>query len=208
MVQRLAGKTDKKTRVKSGAQAHGQTLPGGGAPEGAGVRGAGSIPRGGDKALGPVCLHTLAHAQRNPPQVDVNTQAPRMLSVGNSGYRCCLLQMADDCPLNLASMTPILPPGPSVNTHITSQTRVSTCAAFSHLVVSDSLRQHGLQPARFLCPRGFSRQEYWSGLPCPPPGDLPNPWTEPRSSTLWQILYHLLLLLPSRFSRIRLYATP
>ena len=26
-----------------------------------------------------------------------------------------------------------------------------------------------------LCPWGFSRQEYWSGLPCPPPGDLPNP---------------------------------
>ena len=22
---------------------------------------------------------------------------------------------------------------------------------------------------------GFSRQEYWSGLPCPPPGDLSNP---------------------------------
>ena len=28
---------------------------------------------------------------------------------------------------------------------------------------------------------GFSRQEYWSGLPCPPPGDLPNPRTEPVS---------------------------
>ena len=28
---------------------------------------------------------------------------------------------------------------------------------------------------------GFSRQEYWSRLPCPPPGDLPNPGTEPRS---------------------------
>ena len=28
---------------------------------------------------------------------------------------------------------------------------------------------------------GFSRQEYWSGLPCPPPGDLPNPETEPTS---------------------------
>ena len=25
---------------------------------------------------------------------------------------------------------------------------------------------------------GFSRQEYWSGLPCPPPGDLPNPEIE------------------------------
>ena len=28
---------------------------------------------------------------------------------------------------------------------------------------------------------GFSRQEYWSGLPFPSPGDLPNPGTEPRS---------------------------
>ena len=31
---------------------------------------------------------------------------------------------------------------------------------------------------------GFSRQEYWSGLPCPPPGDLPNLGIEPRSPTL------------------------
>ena len=28
---------------------------------------------------------------------------------------------------------------------------------------------------------GFSRQEYWSGVPFPSPGDLPNPETEPRS---------------------------
>ena len=28
---------------------------------------------------------------------------------------------------------------------------------------------------------GFSRQEYWSGMPCPPPGDLSNPGTEPMS---------------------------
>ena len=26
---------------------------------------------------------------------------------------------------------------------------------------------------------GFSRQEYWSGLPCPPPGDLPDSGIEP-----------------------------
>ena len=31
---------------------------------------------------------------------------------------------------------------------------------------------------------GFSRQEYWSGLPCPPPGDLPDPEIKPRSPTL------------------------
>ena len=28
---------------------------------------------------------------------------------------------------------------------------------------------------------GFSRQEYWSGLPCPPEGDLPNPVIKPAS---------------------------
>ena len=28
---------------------------------------------------------------------------------------------------------------------------------------------------------GFSRQEYWSGLPCPPPGDLPDPGIKPSS---------------------------
>ena len=32
-------------------------------------------------------------------------------------------------------------------------------------------------------PRGFSRQENWSGLPCPPPGDLPNPGVKHASLT-------------------------
>ena len=31
---------------------------------------------------------------------------------------------------------------------------------------------------------GFSRQEYWSGLPFPPPGDLPNSGIKPRSCVL------------------------
>ena len=31
---------------------------------------------------------------------------------------------------------------------------------------------------------GFSRQEYWSEFPCPPPGDLPDPGVEPRSPPL------------------------
>ena len=30
----------------------------------------------------------------------------------------------------------------------------------------------------------FSRQEYWSGLPFPPPGDFPNPGIEPVSPAL------------------------
>ena len=34
---------------------------------------------------------------------------------------------------------------------------------------------------------GFSRQEYWSGFSCPPPGDLPNPGIKPRSLA-WQVV--------------------
>ena len=37
---------------------------------------------------------------------------------------------------------------------------------------------------RFLCPWGFAMQEYWTGLPCSPPGDLPNPEIEHRSPAL------------------------
>ena len=48
-------------------------------------------------------------------------------------------------------------------------------------VISDSLQPYGLQPARLLCPWGFSRQEYWSGLPCPPPGNLSDPGIKPTS---------------------------
>ena len=35
-----------------------------------------------------------------------------------------------------------------------------------------------------LLSMGFSRQEYWSGLPFPSPGDLPNPGMEPGSPAL------------------------
>ena len=40
---------------------------------------------------------------------------------------------------------------------------------------------------------GFSRQEYWTGLPFPSPGDFPDPWIEPESpespGTGKQIIY-------------------
>ena len=38
---------------------------------------------------------------------------------------------------------------------------------------------------------GFSRQEYWSGLPFPSPADLPNPGIEPGSPHCRQTLNHL-----------------
>ena len=75
---------------------------------------------------------------------------------------------------------------------------------------------------------GFSRQEYWRGLPCPSPGDLPSPGTEPRSPKLqadsWLSeppgeaprdththhfsYYSLCCAVCSDVSHIRLFATP
>ena len=68
--------------------------------------------------------------------------------------------------------------------YIHTYTHICVCVCVSCSVVSDSLRPHGLQPTRPLCPWGFSRQEYWSGQPCSLPGDLSNPGTEPRSPAL------------------------
>ena len=49
----------------------------------------------------------------------------------------------------------------------------------------------------------FSRQEYWSGLSCPPPGDLPDPGIESASPTLADSLdFSLLLLLPQPLSAL------
>ena len=57
------------------------------------------------------------------------------------------------------------------------------CAALSLSVVSDSATTWTVVQKAPLS-MGFSRQEYWSGFPCPPPGDLPNPGNKPRSPTL------------------------
>ena len=70
---------------------------------------------------------------------------------------------------------------------------------FSCSVVSNSLRPHKPQHARPPCPSHtagvypnpcplslcmeFFRQDYWSGLPCPPPGDVPDPGIKPVSLT-------------------------
>ena len=48
--------------------------------------------------------------------------------------------------------------------------------------MSDSSRpSYGQQLVKLLCPWDFSRQEYWNGLPLPPPGDLFNQRIEPTS---------------------------
>ena len=57
-----------------------------------------------------------------------------------------------------------------------------TCACmlslFSHVQLLATLWTVARQAPLSM---GFSRQEYWSGLPCPPLGDLPDPGIEPVS---------------------------
>ena len=57
---------------------------------------------------------------------------------------------------------------------------------FSHVQLSETLWTVAWQAPLSI---GFSRQEYWSGSPCPPPGDLPIQGSNPRQLSLlyWQV---------------------
>ena len=58
------------------------------------------------------------------------------------------------------------------------QTWVCLLSHFSHVQLFVTLWTVAYQAPKSM---GFSRQEYWSGLPHPPPGDLPDPGMEPIS---------------------------
>ena len=68
------------------------------------------------------------------------------------------------------------------------KTQVPCGAELARSVLSNSLQPHGLQPTRLLSSMGFFRQEYWSGLPFPPEGGLPDAVTE-RSPALAGIFF-------------------
>ena len=97
----------------------------------------------------------------------------------------------------------------------------STCAVlscFSHVWLFATLWTTAQEAPLSL---RFFRQKYWSGLPCPPAGDLPNPGIKPSSlmslalsgrffntSATWEAPKNsMLLLLLSRLSRVRLCTT-
>ena len=66
---------------------------------------------------------------------------------------------------------------------------VSDCKNCCHCCLATQLCLMTLQPRGLWAhqaplPIGFRRQEYWSGLPFPSPGDLPGPEMEPESPTL------------------------
>ena len=85
--------------------------------------------------------------------------------------------------------------------HLRLPGRLNTCSCLfsshlllllSHSVVSDSVTPWTVAHQAPLS-MGFSRQEPWSGLSFPSPGDLPNPGIEPSLLHCRQILYHVSL---------------
>ena len=98
-----------------------------------------------------------------------------------------IVQFLGTCPIDMKTYVHTKPCTQMLTAALFAVQKV--CAMLSH---STLLQPHGLQPARLLCPWGFSRQKYWSGLPGPPPGDLPNPGgSNPGLLHCRQILYHL-----------------
>ena len=81
--------------------------------------------------------------------------------------------------------------------HLQSELSVSQrpLLMFSHSVVSDSFVTPLIVAHHTSLSLGFSRQEYWSGLPFPSPGDLLNPAIKPECPLHWQadslLLSHL-----------------
>ena len=65
--------------------------------------------------------------------------------------------------------------------HLLTCTYACVLTCFSHVQLFAILWTVALQAPLSM---EFSRQEYWSGLPCPPPGDLPHPKTEPMTPAL------------------------
>ena len=64
---------------------------------------------------------------------------------------------------------------------ITIQHNICMLSCFSHVWLFVTLWTVAHQVPLSMI--GFSRPEYWSGLPCPPSGDLPDPGIEPVSLT-------------------------
>ena len=88
----------------------------------------------------------------------------------------------------LLSRTKTTSPVASADTRPTPTGDAALCAvAQSYLTLCDPSTVAHESPLSM----GFSRQEHWSGLPCPPPGDLPNPGIHPGLLHCRQILYHL-----------------
>ena len=79
---------------------------------------------------------------------------------------------------SVTSFRPQLRGLPNLSNHVLLHTLCCVLSCFSHVQLSATPWTAAHQAPLSM---GFSRQEYWSGLPCPPPGGLPDPGIESSS---------------------------
>ena len=127
------------------------------------------------------------------------------LCPGGDGALLCSLLRPTSCQTLLPTCSPLCTPhGPCFTFPFDSCFFQLVCVCTVTSVMSNSLRPYGLQPTRLVCPVGLSKQEYWSRLPCPPPGDLPDPGIKPThlispaleggffsTRATWEVLFQL-----------------
>ena len=79
----------------------------------------------------------------------------------------------------------------------------TTLNTYGHSLAAKSCLTFALWTVAHQAPLSieFSRQEYWSKLPFPPPGDLPDPGVEPSSLCLlhWPVDYYYFFFLGGFF---------
>ena len=117
-----------------------------------------------------------------------------MLTFTNKGHliiRLHVMPYLNTFPQTLFHYFILLSYNSSVLDNTPSLSILFCCSVPSHSVVSNSLQPHRLQPTKFLCSWGFSKQEYWSGLPCPPQGIFPAQGLNPGLPHCRQSLYNL-----------------
>jgi len=90
--------------------------------------------------------------------------------------------------------------------YLTYMQSVCVCVCVCALsVIPDSLQPHQLYPQAPLTIE-FSSQEYWSGLPFPSPGDLPDPGIKPTSLASPALAGNSLPLAPPRIHHVKCQA--
>ena len=80
--------------------------------------------------------------------------------------------------------------------------KVYKCSSLSHAQLFATPRTAAHQAPLSM---RFSRQEYWSGLPFPSPGDLPNPRIELQSPALQADFYQLSCIYGSKLKKKKKY---
>ena len=128
----------------------------------------------------------------DPVPCDHSNLRTQSLHSSPTGLLCCSLNMSDIPPQFFSTCSfPCLDRSPSKRKLQVQHKNSKMALGFPSLVpIHVCTHAKSLQSCPTLCDPwtvahqaplslGFSRQEYWNGLPCPPPGDLPGPGIEP-----------------------------